>query len=87
MAANDTVLVRKVYTEGGVTTNGVAETVNLQDFLQLLPAAAAAGSVTAVTRVAAPAAAPAAFADLTAAATAYNAMRTALINAGVFLGP
>lgn len=33
----------------------------------------------------APAAAPAAFADLTAAATAYNALRTALINAGVLV--
>lgn len=88
MAATDTVLVRKVYNDGVTgSTNGVAETVNLADFLQLLPTAAGSGSVTAVTRVAAPAAAPAAFADLTAAATAYNAMRTALINSGVFLGP
>lgn len=36
-----------------------------------------------VLRQAAPAAAPVPFADLTAAANAYNALRTALINAGV----
>lgn len=38
------------------------------------------GSITPGT---APAAAPVPFADLTAAANAYNALRTALINAGV----
>lgn len=87
MAANDTVLVRKVYTEDGKTTNGVAETVSLQDFVALLPSAGTslAGTQVMVTRQTAPAAAPAAFADLTAAATAYNAMRTALIAAGVFI--
>ena len=37
-----------------------------------------------VLKVSAPAAAAVPFADLTAAANAYNAMRTALINAGVF---
>jgi hypothetical protein len=39
-----------------------------------------AGAITAGT---APAAAPVPFADLTAAANAYNALRTALINAGI----
>lgn len=43
-----------------------------------LPAGALSGVA-----VTAPAAAPTAFADLTAAATAYNALRTALINAGI----
>lgn len=87
MAANDLVAVRKVYTDPitSVTNNGVPENITLTDFLALLPTAPAAGSVTAVTRTAAPAAAPVPFADLTAAANSYNAMRTALIAAGVFI--
>ncbi len=36
-----------------------------------------------VKRIAAPAAAPVPFADLTAAANSFNALRTALISAGV----
>lgn len=47
-----------------------------------LPAATTT-AVGGVTKVAAPAAAPVPFADLTAAANAYNALRTALINAGI----
>lgn len=38
-----------------------------------------------VKQVSAPAAAAVPFADLTAAANAYNAMRTALINTGIFV--
>lgn len=86
MAANDLVKVRKVYLDATYgSTNGVEENVTMTDFLSLLPTAAAAGSVTAVTRTAAPAAAPVPFADLTAAATSFNQLRTALIAAGVLI--
>lgn len=85
MAALDQVKVRKVYTdEFGKTNNGVDEAVSLQDFLLLLPAATTAGQRTTVTRTAAPVD-PGSFADLAAAYTAWKAMRTALINAGVFI--
>lgn len=89
MAATDQVQVRKVYTDPNtsITNNGVPEYVTLGDFMSLLPPAGAsvAGSQVLVTRQTAPAAAPVPFADLSAAATAYNAMRTALIAAGVFI--
>ncbi len=86
MAANDMVKVEKAITDATYgNTLGVAEKVTLTDFLTLLPTAGAAGSVTAVTRTAAPAAAPVPFADLTAAANSFNALRTALINSGVLI--
>ena len=87
MAAGDLVSVRKIYTDpvSGVTNNGVAENVNLTDFLALLPTAPAAGAATVVTRTAAPAAAAVPFADLTAAANSFNSLRTALITAGVLI--
>lgn len=89
MAGTDIIYVTKQYVDPvtSVNTNGVEERVTLSAFMNLLPAAGSsiAGSQVLVTRQTAPAAAPAAFADLTAAATAYNAMRSALIAAGVFV--
>lgn len=87
MAAGDLVSVRKIYTDpvSSVTNNGVPENVSLADFLLLLPAAAAAGNVGVITRQTAPAAAAVPFADLTAAANSFNALRTALIAAGVLI--
>lgn len=87
MAATDTVKVQKTYVdEKGVSTIGVEERTTLPDLAALLGSGAGAtvvGASTMVVTTAAPAAAPAAFADLTTAATAYNALRTALINARV----
>lgn len=89
MAGVDQVQVIKVYTDPvtSVTNNGTPERVTLTQFMALLPPAGAqvAGSQVLVTRQTAPAAAPAAFADLTAAATAYNLLRTAVIAAGVLV--
>lgn len=90
MAATDTVLVKKTIIQtiagvGSTTTKGVAEEVPMSQFAAVIGVATAAGSSGTVIRTTAPAAAPAAFADLTAAATAYNAMRTALIAAGVLI--
>lgn len=93
MALNDQVAVRKVYAEPSpstVTNNGVLEYVSIADFLLLQGPSSGAGSPAAgapavVTRTAAPAAAPVPFADLTAAANSFNALRTALINAGVLV--
>lgn len=86
MAATDTVLVRKVYPDAvNGSTNGVAETVNLADFLTLLPTATVAGATTTVIAQTAPAAAAVPFADLTAAANSFNALRTALIAAKVLI--
>lgn len=85
MAATDLVAVQKQTLDTPTPTRGIEELVTLTQFLALLPTAAAAGSVTAVTRTAAPAAAPVPFADLTAAANSFNALRTALINAGVLI--
>lgn len=90
MAANDTVLVKRAITQtipgvGSTTTKGVAEEVPMSQFAAVIGVAAAAGSSGAVIRQTAPAAAPVPFADLTAAANAYNSMRTALIAAGVFI--
>lgn len=89
MAGTDLIMVTKQFVDPvtSVNTNGVEERVTLTAFMALLPAAGAstAGTQVLVTRQTAPAVAPAAFADLTAAATAYNAMRTALIAAGVFI--
>lgn len=84
MAANDTVLVQKQTLESP-STQGVEQKVTLTEFMALLPTAAAAGSVTAVTRTTAPAAAAVPFADLTAAANSFNALRTALIASGVLI--
>lgn len=89
MAASDLILVKPIITQtiagvGSTTTHGVEEERTVGSVLAGTTAAAAGQSGT-VVRQTAPAAAPAAFADLTAAATAYNAMRTALINAGVFI--
>lgn len=84
MAALDTVKVQKIYTENGVTTIGMEERTSIADFLGLANlSATAVGAATAAITQTAPAAAPAAFADLTAAATAFNALRTALIAARV----
>lgn len=88
MAALDTVKVQKIYTEtvNSVTTTtiGVEERTSIADLLALgNSSASAVGQASTVITQTAPAAAPAAFADLTAAATAYNAMRTALIAARV----
>lgn len=87
MAANDLVTVTKIYTENAVTTNGLEERVTLAAFVGLLPPAGAsvAGTQVMVTRQTAPAAAAVPFADLTAAANSFNALRTALINAGVLV--
>lgn len=86
MAAGDLIQVRKIITEAGLTsTNGIAEPVTLADFLLLLPSGGAAGSTTAVVRQTAPAAAAVPFADLTAAANSFNALRTALIASGVLV--
>lgn len=86
MAAGDLIQVRKIITEAGLTsTNGIAEAVTLADFVLLLPAGGAAGSTTTVTRQTAPAAAAVPFADLTAAANSFNALRTALIASGVLV--
>lgn len=87
MAGTDLISVTKIYTENAVTTNGLEERVTLTDFMKLLPAAGAAvaGTQVLVTRQTAPAAAPVPFADLTAAANAYNTLRTALIAAGVLV--
>lgn len=83
MAATDLVLVQKVYTDPvtSVTTLGLPE----QQTLAQVQAGSAAtltaqGSVLKGAFVAA-AAVP--FADLTAAANSFNALRTSLINAGV----
>lgn len=87
MAGTDLINVTKVYTESAITTNGLEERVTLTDFMKLLPAAGAAvaGTQVLVTRQTAPAAAPDPFVSLSTAAQAYNAMRTALIAAGVFV--
>lgn len=87
MAATDTVKVQKTYVdEKGVSTIGVEERTTLPDLAVLLGPGSGPtiyGASTTVITTTAPAASPAAFADLTAAATAYNALRTALINARV----
>lgn len=85
MAVTDTVKVQKTYTDdNGVTTIGVEERTTLPDLMELLNSTpAAAGEPNMVVTQTAPAVAPAAFADLTTAATAYNAMRTVLIAAKV----
>lgn len=89
MAANDLVLIQKIITqtENGVTTttNGVEEKITLSAFMASVGVAAAAGASGAVIRTAAPAAAAVPFADLTAAANSFNALRTALIAAGVLI--
>lgn len=89
MAANDLIKVKPIITQtipgvGSTTTHGVEEERALSSILQGTTAAAAGQSGT-VVRQTAPAAAPVPFADLTAAANSFNALRTALITAGVFI--
>ena len=69
MAATDLIQVQREYTDPvtSVKTTGVVEK---------LPVSQALAGV-------APAAAPVPFADLTAAANSFNALRTALITAGL----
>lgn len=85
MAATDTIKVQKTYTdENGVTTIGIEERTTMPELMALMnDTPALAGSPTLIVTQTAPVVAPAAFADLTTAATAYNAMRTALIAAKV----
>ena len=89
MAGTDLITVTKNYTDPvtSVVTNGLEERITLNQFMSLLPAAGAqvAGSQVLVTRQTAPAAAAVPFADLTAAANSFNALRTALIAAGVLV--
>ena len=89
MALSDLMKVKPIITQtitgvGSTTTHGVEEERSVGSILQGTTAAAAGQSGT-VVRQTAPAAAAVPFADLTAAATAYNNMRTALIAAGVFI--
>lgn len=87
MAATDIVKVQKVIVDAtNGDTMGLEEPVTLADFQALLPAGAA-GAATQVIAQTAPAAAAVPFADLTAAANSFNALRTALINAQVLIGP
>lgn len=88
MASTDTVKVQPIYTETvngqPVTTLGMEERKTLAEFLALsATGATVVGQGSPVITQTAPAAAPVPFADLTAAATAYNALRTALIAARV----
>lgn len=88
MAATDTVKVQKVITDAtNGNTMGLEETVTLSDFIAILPPAgsAVAGTQVIATRTTAPAAAAVPFADLTAAANSFNALRTALIASGVLV--
>lgn len=88
MAAGDIVKVQKQIIDAtNGNTMGVEEPVTLSDFVALLPAAngAVAGTQVIVTRTTAPAAAAVPFADLTAAANSFNALRTALIASGVLV--
>lgn len=85
MAASDLIKVRRVIvqTVGGqsVSTNGVEELLPLGTVLSTTTGTTTqAGAMRQAANVPA-AAVP--FADLTAAANAYNALRTALINAGL----
>lgn len=88
MASVDTVKVQPIYTEtvGGqpVTTLGMEERKTLAEFMALAATGATVvGTNTTVVTQTAPAAAPVPFADLTAAANSFNALRTALIAARV----
>lgn len=90
MPRTDTVKIQRIFTDTTVTPNtttlGVEEKVTLAQFAaDMGNGTVTAGTSTTVVTQTAPAAAPAAFADLTAAATAYNAMRTALIAAKVLV--
>ncbi|MNB92247.1 hypothetical protein D3C87_725680 [compost metagenome] len=88
MAATDIVKVQKKIVDAtNGDTMGLEEPITLADFVAILPAAGAAvaGTQVIVTRTTAPAAAAVPFADLTAAANAFNAMRTALIASGVLV--
>lgn len=84
MAALDTVKIQKIYTDNGITNLGMEERVSIADFLGLANLSASAiGTATAAITQTAPAAAAVPFADLTAAANAFNSLRTALIAARV----
>jgi hypothetical protein len=86
MAATDLIKIRRQLSEttpgvGATQTNGVEELLPLGQVFTDTPASATqAGTVRQAAFVAA-AAVP--FADLTAAANSFNALRTALINAGI----
>lgn len=89
MAANDLIEVQRQTLENP-STNGVIERVTLSQFMALLPGgttadASVAGTPVVVIRQTAPAAAAVPFADLTAAANSFNALRTALIAAKVLV--
>jgi len=80
MAATDKILVSKEFTNDGVTTRGVEELQSISTIM-----AGATATLTApgtVKQGAFVAAAAVPFADLTAAANAFNSLRTSLINAG-----
>lgn len=88
MAATDQVKIQRVYTNpaDSTTSLGVEEKLTMVQFQGAMTVGAAAGAQGAVIRTAAPAdSGGPAFADLTAAYTAWKAMRTALIAAGVFI--
>lgn len=88
MAATDQVKIQRVYTDpvSSTTSLGVEEKLTLAQLQAAMGIATAAGSQGVVIRTAAPAdSGGPAFADLTAAYTAWKAMRTALIAAGVFI--
>lgn len=87
MAGTDLIVVTKQYVDPvtSVNTNGVEERITLTQFMGLLPAGTGNGTPTQVIQTTAPAAAPVPFADLTAAANSFNALRTALITAKVLV--
>lgn len=87
MAATDQIAIQKVYTDpvSSTTSLGVEEKVTLLQFQAAMGVGAAAGSQGVVIRQTAPAAAAVPFASLTDAATSFNALRTALIAAGVLI--
>lgn len=70
------VMVRNVFTDGGVQTLGLPELVDEAEFVQEASGMAPAANIAAV-------AVP--FADLTAAANAHNALLAALKTAGLMI--
>lgn len=83
MAATDLVLVQKVYTDpvDSTVTLGLEEKQTVAQVFAGAPATLTAQGTVLKGAFVAAAAVP--FADLTAAANAFNALRTSLINAGV----
>lgn len=87
MSGTDMIKVQKQIIDAtNGNTMGLEDSITLNDFMAILPAAGAsvAGTQVLVTRQTAPAN-PGSFVDLPAAYTAWNNMRTALIAAGVFV--